>query len=145
MKHLLFIFLLLTSAFCYSQKYVLIDKKMILPLSYTNTVTLEHSYKNLFAVEKDKLHQFISEVEKIAAELSDTKKPLPETLNFNVGKTKFFGLKVPLAKENRLDVVLTTDCDGTKISMHLSDAKISNVNNAFFINTWAKYIRGYVK
>lgn len=145
MKHFLPTFLLLISTFCYSQKYVLIDKKMALPLSYTNTVTLEHSYKNLFAVEKDNIHQFIAEVEKIAAMLTDKKKPKPEAIDLNVGKTRFVGLKISLSTEERLDVVLTTDCDGTKVSMHLSDAKLSNANNAFFINTWIKYIKSYVK
>ncbi len=62
MKPFLPVFLLLVSGFCYSQKYVLIDKNMMLPLSYTNTVTLEHSYKNMFAVEKEKLKPFIIEV-----------------------------------------------------------------------------------
>ena len=145
MKHLLPGFLLLISGFCYSQKYVLIDKKMSQPLSYTNTVTLEHSYKNMFAVERDKLPQFIAEVEKISAILSDKKKPKPEAIDLHVGKTRFAGLKIPLAAEERLDVVLTTDCDGTKVNMHLSDAKLSNSNNAFFINTWVKYIKSYVK
>ena len=145
MKHLLLSFLLLLSSLCYSQKYVLIDKKMALPVSYTNTVTLEHSYKNLFPVEKDKIHEFIAEVEKIGAMLSHKNKTKVEPFDFYIGKTRFVGVKIPLLKEERLDVVLTSDCDGTKITMHLSDAKISNVNNAFFINTWAKYIRGYVK
>jgi hypothetical protein len=145
MKYLLFAFLLLVTGFTYSQKYVLIDKKMVLPLSYTNTVTLEHSYKNLFPVEKDKIHEFIAKVEKIGAMLSDKNKTKIESFDLYIGKTRFVGVKIPLAKEERLDVVLTSDCDGTKIAMHLSDAKISNVNNAFFINTWAKYIKGYVK
>ena len=142
MKHFLPGLLIFLTGFTYSQKYVLIDKKMAQPLSYTNTVTLEHTYKNLFAVEKDKLPKFIAEVEKIAAILSDKKKPKPEAFDLNVGKTRFVGLKVPLASEERLDVVLTTDCDGTKVNMHLSDAKLSNANNAFFINTWVKYIKG---
>ncbi|HEY8688758.1 MAG TPA: hypothetical protein VIM07_05940 [Chitinophagaceae bacterium] len=145
MKHLLFSFLLFTSAFGYAQKYVLIDKKMTQPVTYTNIVTLEHSYKNLFPVEKDKINQFIAKVEKIGAMLSDKNKSKVEPFDLYIGKTRFVGVKIPLAAEERLDVVLTTDCDGTKIKMHLSDAKISNVNNAFFINTWAKYIRGYVK
>jgi len=145
MKHFLPVFLLLISGICYSQKYVLIDKKMSQPLSYTNTVTLEHSYKNLFAIEKDKIKQFIAEVEKIALLLSDKKKPKPESMDIHVGKTRFAGLKIPLTAEERLDVVLTTDCDGTKVNMHLSDAKLSNANNAFFINTWVKYIKSYVK
>lgn len=143
MKHLLFSFLLLTSVFCYSQKYVLIDKKMTVPVTYTNNVTVEHSMKNLFPVEKDKIQQFLAEVDKIGVMLSGKTKL--ESFDLFIGKTRFVGVKIPLIKEERLDVVLTADCDGTKIAMHLSDAKISNVNNAFFINTWAKYIRGYVK
>ena len=145
MKKNLFAILLIISGFTYPQKYILIDKKMSLPLSYTNTVTLEHSYKNLFAVEKAKIHEFIAELEKIATLLSDNKQVKPGSINFYVGKTKFTGLKVPLQTEERMDVVLTTDCDGTKSSMHLCDAKISNANNAFFINTWVKYIKSYLK
>jgi hypothetical protein len=145
MKHLLLSFLLFISSYGYSQKYVLIDKKMTQPVTYTNTVTLEHSYKNLFPVEKDKIDQFIAEVEKIGALLSDKKKTKHESFDFHVGKTRFVGLQIPLSNEERLDVVLTSDCDGTKITMHLSDAKISNASNAFFINTWAKYIKSNVK
>lgn len=144
MKHFLPCLLLLISTFCYSQKYILIDKRMTQPISYTNAVTQEHSYKNLFAVEKEKILQFIAELEKIGAILSN-KKQKPEAIDVSVGKTKFIGVIVPLSAEERLDVVLTTDCDGTKVSMHLSDSKISNASNAFFINTWIKYIKGYLK
>ena len=136
---------LLLASLCQAQKYVLIDKKMALPLSYTNTVTLEHSYKNLFAVEKEKLPQFLTELEKISAMLADRSKPKPEQIDFTLGSTRFKGIKIPLTAEERMDVVLTTDCAGTKINMHLSDAKISNANNVFFINTWIKYIRGSKK
>ena len=143
MKYLLLSFLVLISSLAYSQKYVLIDKKMTIPVSYTNTVTLEHSYKNLFPVEKDKINQFIAEVEKIGVMLSPKNKVEP--FDLYIGKTRFVGVKIPLVKEERLDVVLTSDMDGIKITMHLSDAKISNASNAFFINTWAKYIKGSVK
>ena len=145
MKYFLPAFLILLTGFTYSQKYVLIDKSMAEPLSYTNTVTLQHSYKKLFAVERDKLPRFITEVEKILAMLTDKKKAKPESLEFYVGKTRFVGLKVPTSAEERLDVVLTTDCDGTKLYMHLSDSKISNANNVFFINTWLRYIKSYAK
>ncbi len=143
MKHLIFCFSLLISSFCYSQKYVLIDKKMTQPVTYTNTVTIEHRLKNLFPVEKDKLSQFIAEVEKISVMLSPKNKV--ESFDLYIGETRFVGVKIPLVKEERLDVVLTSNIGGTKITMHLSDAKISNASNAFFITTWAKYIKGYVK
>ncbi|HUS03120.1 MAG TPA: hypothetical protein VMY77_15385 [Chitinophagaceae bacterium] len=142
MKHLLTALFLLLTGFTYSQKYVLIDKSMTQPITYTNSVTLEHSYKKLFAVENDKINQFITEVEKIVALLRDKKKTKPQTLEFYVGKTKFSGLKVPSSGEERLDIVLSTDCNGIKLYMHLSDSKITNAKNAFFINTWVKYIRG---
>ena len=144
MRKFLLSFLLLVTGCAYSQKYVLIDKKMSQPLSYTNKVTLEHSYKGFFAVESAMIHQFIAAVEKIAAQLSG-KAPRPDAFNFNVGKTNFMGQKVHLAKEETMNVVLTTDCDGTKIMMHLSEAKMSNANNAFFVNTWLKYIKGALK
>jgi hypothetical protein len=145
-KYLYFLlFTIVLTGFSYSQKYVLLDKQMTEPLSYSNSYNTIHSYKNLFPVERENLKQFISELEKLSSKLSDTKKPLPETFNFNVGKTRFFGLRVPNKKENRMDVVLTTDCEGSKISMHISDAKNSNANNAYFINTWIKYIKSSKK
>ena len=140
-----FLFTLLLTGFSYSQKYILLDKQMSAPVAYTNNVTLQQSYKDYFAVESDKIHPFIAAVEKIAAQLGNTKKPLPEMFDFYVGKTRFYALKVPLAKEKRLDVVLTTDCNGTKVTMHLCDAKISNASNAYFINTWLKYIKTSIK
>ena len=145
MKHFLPGFLLLISSFCSAQKYTLIDKTMAQPLFHANNVTAEHTYKNFFAVERNTLKQFIAEVEKIALILSDKKKPKPQSLETFVGKTRFVGLKVPSGAEERFDVVLTTDIGGAKVYMHLSDSKISNSRNAFFINTWLKYIKSYVK
>jgi hypothetical protein len=145
MKHFLIAFLVLISNLCYSQKYALIDKNMVTPISYTNTVTATHNHKNLFVVETDKVKQFISEIEKIAVMLTNSNKAMPETFEIMVGKTRFVGLKVPSTKEERLDVVLTTNCDGLKVFMHISDSKTSNARNAYFINTWIKYIRSYIK
>lgn len=145
MKNIFTALLTLLSGFCFSQKYVLIDKKISQPISYTNTVTIENSYKNLFAVEKDKLSQFIAELEKISSTLTDKKKLKPEAINLTIGSTRFVGVKVPLAKEERMDVVLTTDCGGTTVSMHLCDSKVSNARNAYFINTWLKYIKNSIK
>jgi len=145
MKYFLLAFLLFVSAVCYSQKYALIDKNFSIPLTYTNAVTVEHKHKNFFPVENTQLRKFVAELEKIAVILTDKKKSIPEAFDFNIGKTRFVGLKVPSAKEERLDVVLSTDCDGSKVFMHLSDSKTSNARNAYFINTWVKYIKSYLK
>ena len=145
MKHFLSIGFILLSTVCFAQKYALVDKQMRLPVIYANSLTVQDHYKGYFPVEKENLSVFITEIEKIAKMLSDKKSKKPEKLNFNVGNITFRGLRVPFAEEERMDIVLTTDYDGIKTTMHLSDAKITNARNAFFINTWLKYLHSYVK
>ena len=128
----------------HGQKYVLIDKRMSQPLTQTNTVTIQDEYKNLFAIESSKLPEFVLALDKIEKQL--TKKNIPQSFNFYIGSTRFAGIKIPLKTEERLDVVITTDCGANqKISMHLCDGKISNASNAFFIKTWTGYIRDNMK
>ncbi len=145
MKHFLCVGLILLSIVCSAQKYLLIDKTMSLPVSYSNTITAEDNLKGYFPVEKIKIHEFINEIDKIARLLTDSNTKKPEAFKFSIGSTTFNGLKVPLAVEERLDVTLTTDYGASKISLHLSDPKMSNARNAYFINTWLKYLRSQVK
>ena len=145
MKYFLLIFFILINTICSAQKYALVDKQLSLPVIYANTVTIQDNYKGYFPVEKNKLNEFIIEVEKIGKLLNDPRKPKPETIDFNVGSTTFHGLRVPLAAEERMDIVISTDYGVSKTTMHLSDAKLSNAKNAHFINTWLKYLRSYIK
>ncbi|MEO6454984.1 MAG: hypothetical protein ABIN97_12960 [Ginsengibacter sp.] len=144
MKHFLFGAFILFSTYCSAQKYVLVDKNMSLPVTYTDAITMQDGFKGYFPVEKEKIKDFITEIEKIARVLSDPKEKKPEKIDLSIGTTIFHGLRVPLSIEERMDIVLTTDYGTGKSTMHLSDAKISNANNAFFIKTWLKYLRGYI-
>ncbi len=71
MKHFLCVGLILLSIVCSAQKYVLIDKTMSLPVTYSNTITAEDNLKGYFPVEKIKIHEFINEIDKIARLLTD--------------------------------------------------------------------------
>lgn len=144
MKHFLYSTFILIGTFCSAQKYVLVDKKMRLPVSYANTLSVQDNYKGYFPVDKNKIKQFITEVEKIAKLLADPKKKFPEKIDLLIGSTSLHGFKIALAAEERLDVILTTDYGPAKSTMHLCDAKISNSNNAYYINTWLKYLRSYI-
>ncbi len=135
MNHLLHIGFLLLSSVCSAQKYVLIDKTMSLPIIFSNTITTEDNLKGYLPVEKNKINEFISEINKIARLLADSNTKKPKAFKFNIGSTTFNCFKVPLAVEERMDVILTTAYGTSKITMHLSDAKISNAKNAYFINT----------
>lgn len=145
MKQILTLLLILICTVCTAQKYALIDKKMSMPVMYANTLSVQDSYKGYFIVEKSKLLDFITEIENIAKILMDTTNKKPENINVNVGRTNIHGLKIQLATEDRIDVVLTTDYGDAKTTMHLCDAKVSNANNSFFVNTWLKYLHSYIK
>ncbi len=133
MKHFLYVGFILLSSVCSAQKYVLIDKNMSLPVTYSNTITTEDNFKGYFPVEKIKINEFINEIDKIARILADSNRKKQEAFKYNIGNTTFNGLRVPLAVEERMDVTLTTEYGTSKITMHLSDAKISNASNAYFI------------
>ncbi len=126
-----------------AQKYALLDKSLATPVTYTDHVTSADKFKKLFPVEKKYLPQFIKAIEEISKKL-ESKGPKGIAKQYQIGCVKFTGLTVSLATGDRLDYVLTSDCDNLKISLHLCDAKYSNANNIFFINTFIKYIEDSV-
>lgn len=145
MKPILLLLFVLLSSVLSAQKLLLIDKKLTLPLKYTNSFTTQDKLSGYFPVEYETNVKFIGEVEKIIKLLETRTTKKPETYTVNVGATSFKGIRVPLAEEERMDIVVSTNIDGSKTTMHLCDAKLSNANNAFFITTWVKYIKSGLK
>lgn len=144
MKYFLFFLLLFVAAKIKAQKYALLDEHFAVPVKYSNTITSNDKFNDLFPVEKKMLPQFIIILEEIERKLS-SKEALGEAKQYEMGCIKFTGIIVPLATGERMDYVITSNCDNVKISMHLCDAKLKNAMNAFFIKTWIKYIQGYLK
>ncbi len=144
MKKFLPFFLLLLSGFSNSQKYVLVDAHMFLPITFTDKVTLQESLKGYFAIEKKDAHTVIMKVEEISKSLAD-KKNNTQSFNYTIGNTNFTGIKIPLMKDERFDIMLTTDCGMVKSRLHLCDAKIPVNNNVLYMNTWLKYVKGTLK
>jgi hypothetical protein len=141
----IFIFLFICAANqSQAQKYILLDKAMSQPAFYTNQISVSEKSKGFFPVEKKELPKFIQALEEIAKRLS-SKKIEGKAKQYQIGCIKFTGDAFPLASGERLDYVLTSTCDGIKVSMHLVDAKINNENNAYFVNTWIKYIKNTLK
>lgn len=138
-RFLILIALVSITSIAWSQKYALLDRKMVDPITYTNTVTLEHDYQSLFPIEKNKLNEFVSALEKIVKMLNEKK--IPQSLEYNIGSAQFKGLKIPFQSEDRIDITLTANCGSATINMHLVDAKMSNATNAYNIATWIKYIK----
>jgi hypothetical protein len=83
-------------------------------------------------------------LEEISKRLS-SKKITGIVKEYKVGCDIFTGQIVSLVSGDRLDYVITSICDDIRINMHLSDARLSNENNAYFINTWISYIKMSIK
>lgn len=144
MKYFLIIVLVLGPVMLQAQKYVLLDKRISRPVATTDVVTSQDKFNGLFPVEKKKLKEFVDALEEIEKQLSAKGKGRTAK-QFEIGCAQFTGHVVALEKEERLDYVLNSTCDNVFISMHLSDAKISNASNSYFIKTWIKYIKSYNK
>lgn len=145
MKYFLLFALSLATLSTQAQKYVLLDTRMIKPVTYSNKITTADKLNGLFPVEKKSIKPFVSALEEISKELSAGDGQVKKVKQYRMGCIAFRGLVVPFGKEERLDYVITSECDGVKISMHLSNAKLKNTSNAYFIKTWIKYIKASLK
>jgi hypothetical protein len=144
MKHIFLLFWCLHILYTNGQKYVLLDKTMTVPPSYTNTVTITDDYRKMFAIEKSNLPAFLSMMDKLNKMLTGNY-PLG-VFEFSLDRnTRFSGMKITVKKEDRMDVVLISDCITYKFKMHLCDSRLSNSINSFYIKAWADYIRSNLK
>jgi len=141
---LLLLFLFSFAAVTKAQKYVLLDQHMAEPVKYSNTITSTDKFNDLFPVEKKLVPEFLKALEEIENKLS-SKPPFGKIKDYEIGCIRFTGRAIMLAAGERIDYVITSSCEDVRISMHLSDAKLSNKGNAFFIKTWIQYIKSYVK
>src|SRR5256885_1158941 len=135
MKLSLPFFILLISVNCRAQKYALLDQHLAQPVTYVNSITSTDRFNGFFPVETKMLKQFVDVLVDIENKLS-AKGAFGEAKQYEIGCAKFSGRTVRLAAEERMDYVLTSNCDNVKISMHLCDPKISNASNLYFIKTW---------
>lgn len=144
MKYIYFFSLIFFAATNTSaQKYVLLDKHMANKPKFSNSVSSTDKFENYIPIEKKYLPGFVKSLEEIATLLSKNGKGNAKEYTFGCVKIK--GQLVPLQSGNRLDYVITSSCENTNITMHISDAKMANKNNYFFINTWIKYIKNNLK
>jgi hypothetical protein len=144
MKKFLLVFCLFGIQQLSAQKYVLLDQRISMPVKYSNTITAADKFKGYFPVEKKDINVFIKALEEISAQLSGNNLS-EKAKQYEIGCVKFIGYIISLEKGKRVDYVITSDCENLKIVMHLCDVKLSNTDNAYFINTWIKYIKSGLK
>ncbi len=144
MKYLFIVFFICAAPVTKAQKYILLDESISQAAFYTNHLTEMEKYKKFFPVEVKDIPPFLKVLNEIAVRLSENKSKRPAK-NYKVGCAQFNGKVFPLADGERIEYMLTSTCEGKQITMHLCDAKLSNADNAYFVNTWIKYIRSSIK
>lgn len=144
MKYFFILVLICTAFITKAQKYMLLDETISQPVVYTNHLSDMEQYKKFFPVEVKYLPQFLEVLQKIVNRL-DEMSVTGNIKNYQVGCAQFSGRVFPLASGERIDYILTSDCESIKVVMHLCDAKLTNANNAYFVKTWIKYIRSNIK
>ncbi|MFS8082433.1 MAG: hypothetical protein ACMG51_03190 [Ginsengibacter sp.] len=144
MKYILFLTVIFfTTSIVHAQKYVLLDKHMANKPKLANNITSTEKFNNFLPVERKYLPEFVKSLEEIAGLLNKNNKG--QIKNYAFGCMKIKGRLVPLRSGPRLDYIITSTCDNINIEMHISDAKLDNKNNYYFINTWIKYIKNNLK
>ena len=144
MKYLFIVVFICATSAGKAQKYILLDESISQPAVYTDHLSALNKYKNFFPVEVKDLTRFVTVLQQIVQRLKE-KKLTNEVRNYTVGCLQFTGKAFPLTSGERIDYILTSTCEGKKVTMHLCDAKLSNTNNAYFVETWVKYIQSNVK
>lgn len=144
MKYFLTLFLISVSSLSIAQKYVLLDPAITLPVRYSEKVTTADKFNGLLPVETKTIRQFIGALEEIVQQFSkDGAKVILK--DYRIGCSEFKGIKIKTGDETRIDYVIISKCDNLNISMHLSDAKLKNSSNVYFLTTWIKYIKAGLK
>jgi len=143
MKRILFIICCLAAYQCHAQKFILLDTHISEPPFYADRITTADKLKGYFPVEKKDLPDFIKILEDISRQLSA--KNNSDAKQYHLGCISFNGLTFRLSSGKSLDYVLTSVCEHVKIVMHLCDGKIGNADNAYFVNTWIKYIKAAIR
>ena len=126
------------------KRYALLDKAMMKPVSYTTNYTTLNKNQRLLPVEKKHLNEFVKALEIIAADLSSPNR-LKKARQFTIGCTKFNGQLLALDRGDKLDYVITSNCAGFDVSVHLCNFNLSPENNLYYLNTWIKYIKASMK
>jgi hypothetical protein len=144
MKYLFILVFICATSAGKAQKYILLDESISQPAVYIDHLSELNKYKKFFPVEVRDIPQFVSVLQQIAERLKE-KKITNVVRNYTVGCAQFTGKAFQLASGERIAYILTSTCDGKKVTMHLCDAKLSNANNAYFVETWIKYIQSNVK
>lgn len=142
MKRLLPFMLLLCSISAYSQRYVIIDRKLKMPLQLADNISKEQLAKGFFVVEKQNLNPLIGKLDSLSARLRKVVRESYDENKLVIGSTILNIKVIKQSFADRLNIALSTDIgNGHEQSFYIADAKLTNNDNARYINRLVIYLK----
>lgn len=123
-------------------KYLIIDRKLKQPIQLSNTITNEQLNKGFFAIEKQNADSIISKLQYLSSELRKVQRYNLDETKWQIGATALLIKVVKYGFGDRLNVALSTDVgDGDINKIYIVNAKLTNNDNARYLNRLIKYIQ----
>lgn len=141
MKSIILFLLMLLTTTVYSQRYIIIDRKLKTPLQSSDTITKDKMNKGYFAIEKQNIDSLVQKLQLIRERLKVVAREKYDETKWYIGSTLLTIRVVKWTFADRLNVSLSTDFgDGFDHSFYIVNAQYSNKENAAYLKKLIAYI-----
>ena len=124
------------------KKYAIVDRKLKTPIQLADNITKEQLSNGYFAVEKQNISPLISKLDSLSARLRNVVREKYDEDSLIIGTTVLSIRVVKLSFGDRLNVSLSTDSGNSyNKSFYIVDAKLTNNDNARYLNKLIKYLK----
>ena len=124
------------------QRYLMIDRKLKIPIKITDSITEEQLKKGFFVVEKRNVDTLITKLDSISKRLRNVVRENYDEDKLIVGTTILSIKVVKQSFADRLNIGISTDTGhGHNHAIYIVDAKLTNNDNARYLNRLIKYIQ----
>lgn len=123
------------------QRYVLIDRKLKVPLQFTDTITKAQMDKGFFVVERKNIDTLIGKLEELQARLRRIEIEKYNEVQWSAGTTLLTITAIRRSVADRLNVALSTDTgEGHKYKVYIVDGQLTNNDNARYLKKLCTYL-----
>lgn len=140
MRIVLFL-LIIHPCFCHSQKYALLDKKMKVPILYTDSVTLEQVRKGFFPVKNESVDTLIANLLFVQDMLSKLQRSKAESFELHSASTIIGVNRVPYAYGDRYNISAQTSIGELNAVFRLTSSEDSNKASAKRVSNILDYLK----
>jgi hypothetical protein len=140
MRTLLF-FLFIFPIYSFSQKYALLDKKLKLPIIYSDSITVEQIKKGFFPVKNESVDSLIANFQYIREFLEKRQRSKAKSFELHSATTIITVKRVPYAYGDRYNIDAITNVGELTAMIKLSNSEISNKENVKHVDKVLSYLK----